>query len=474
MAQNSRCQAGGLPDKGAFNRIISRPQKGKDIDITAQEMEICLDVLQRLVDSHGNLERSQRLNSLIYKLYREGRRRERQRSDRELQKSQDRELLAATTMVQTQQDQSLSVALPAPSGRRLHEPITCYICKELFHEVHSFYHLLCPGCAAFNYEMRSLSADLRGRTALVTGGRVKIGFQTVLRLLRDGARVIVTTRFPQAAARRFQAEDDLGQWQHRLHLYGLDLRNLPAVERFAEHLLEHESALDIVIHNAAQTIRRPEGFYRELLEQERHPLGALAGMVVQAGPSELALAQAVGDVLPLDRLHDREELADSRHVNSWLLRLNEVSAGEMLEVQLVNSVAPFLLNSRLKPLLMRSPRARRFIVNVSAVEGQFARNKTVFHPHTNMAKAALNMMTRTSGADYANDNIFMTSVDTGWVTDENPTPKRRRNQEELGFYAPLDIVDGMARIYHPVAFGILKEEQPYFGVFLKDYAPCPW
>jgi NAD(P)-dependent dehydrogenase (short-subunit alcohol dehydrogenase family) len=179
------------------------------------------------------------------------------------------------------------------------------------------------------------------------------------------------------------------------------------------------------------------------------------------------------DILPADAFEDNEERADSRTTNSWLLRLDEVSAPEMLEVQLVNSVAPFLLNSRLKPLLMHSPFARRFIVNVSAMEGQFHRHKTVFHPHTNMAKAALNMMTRTSGEDYAKDGIYMNSVDTGWVTDENPAPKRTR-REEGGYFPPLDIIDGMARIYHPIAQGITCDEEPLFGQFLKDYVPCRW
>ena len=143
-------------------------------------------------------------------------------------------------------------------------------------------------------------------------------------------------------------------------------------------------------------------------------------------------------------------------------------------MQLVNSVAPFLLNSRLKPLLMRSPFARRFIVNVSAVEGQFSRHKTVFHPHTNMAKAALNMMTRTSGEDYARDGIYMNSVDTGWVTDENPTPKRTAQPGgSAASSRPLDIMDGMARIYHPIAQGINGRAEPLFGLFLKDYAPAP-
>jgi NAD(P)-dependent dehydrogenase (short-subunit alcohol dehydrogenase family) len=108
------------------------------------------------------------------------------------------------------------------------------------------------------------------------------------------------------------------------------------------------------------------------------------------------------------------------------------------------------------------------------MEGQFARHKTIFHPHTNMAKAALNMMTHTSAPGYARDGIYMNAVDTGWVTDENPTAKRLRKQEELGFFAPLDIIDGMARVYHPIAAGVENEETPFFGKFLKDYAPCKW
>ncbi len=396
-------------------------------------------------------------------------------------------------MVQLQRDAlppSLLTVEPPPgfTARTLNQPENCYVCKENYTQVHFFYHLLCPTCAAFNYDMRRLSADLTGRTALVTGGRVKIGYQTVLRLLRDGAGVIVTTRFPHAAARRFHAEEDSDQWNGRLRLYGLDLRNIPAVETFARHLLVAEPSLDIVIHNAAQTIHRPHGFYQALIAQEQAPAETLPSgvrrLIAQDAPSTLAISDSsallpgvlpgVTDILPVDAWEDYEERADSRTTNSWLLRLDEVGASEMLEVQLVNSVAPFLLNSRLKALLMRSPFPRRFIVNVSAMEGQFSRHKTVFHPHTNMAKAALNMMTRTSGEDYARHGIFMNSVDTGWVTDENPIPKRTRIQEDQGFFPPLDIIDGMARIYHPIAQGVTKPEEPLFGLFLKDYVPCPW
>ncbi len=456
------------------------------MDISPEEFETCLQVLQRIVDARGTIRRTDRFNSLVSKVYREGKRQD-QQDERRRQETEDRARQAATAMVQIQRDAPPVAALPPPGSlavKTLNKPECCYVCKEDYTEVHFFYHLLCPRCAAFNYRMRDLHADLSGRTALVTGGRVKIGVQTVLRLLRDGARVLVTTRVPHAAARRFYEEADSGEWRDRLHLYGLDLRNIPAVEAFARHLLDTEPSLDILIHNAAQTIRRPPGFYQELVAQEQSPEQTLPlearRLVLQNAPSTLAISDSslllpgVTDVLPADALEDNEERADSRAVNSWLLRLDEVSAPEMLEVQLVNSVAPFLLNSRLKPLLMRSPFARRFIVNVSAVEGQFGRHKTVYHPHTNMAKAALNMMTRTSGEDYAKDGIYMNSVDTGWVTDENPGPRRARNQEELGFFAPLDIIDGMARIYHPIAEGVNEPGKPLFGLFLKDYAPCRW
>ena len=463
------------------------------MEIPAEEMAICLRVLQKIASSRGTARRDERFNSLIAKVHKEGRKYadQAQRVHRTRQIAEDRATQAGTAMVQIQRDALSAALLPSASAsfdRKLNLPEACYICKAEFTEVHFFYHLLCPMCAEYNYRMRELRADLTGRTALVTGGRVKIGHQTVLRLLRDGAKVFITTRFPHAAARRLHAEPDSAEWSDRVHIYGLDLRNIPAVEAFARHLLETEPALDILIHNAAQTIRRPNGFYQELVAQERRPEQTLSlearALVRQEAPSIFditdssallpAVMPTVKDVLPADALEDNEERADSRDTNSWLLKLDEVSAPEMLEVQLVNSVAPFLLNSRLKPLLLRSAFSRRFIVNVSAMEGQFRRHKTIYHPHTNMAKAALNMMTRTSGDDYARDQIYMTSVDTGWVTDENPTLKRNRKQEEDGFFAPLDIIDGMARIYHPIAEGINDEKEPHFGVFLKDFAPCAW
>ncbi|WP_084622588.1 SDR family NAD(P)-dependent oxidoreductase [Demequina oxidasica] len=430
----------------------------------------------------------------------------------------------------------------------------CYICKQKYTVVDAFYHQLCPTCAVLGHAKREARTNLRGKRALLTGGRAKIGMHIALRLLRDGAHTTITTRFPRDAVRRFAAMDDSREWLHRLTVVGIDLRDPSQVVSLADAVAA-EGPLDILINNAAQTVRRSPGSYAPLADAESvpvephlwpegrgpsmltfghasdvhphaleesvaaHPLLASAHSAEvgrAAGVrTEVAAEEAAGDTLAkeersadaatasenarrltslalapgsssLEKLADGSAIdagglvPDLHDVNSWVQAVGNVDALELLEVQLCNSTAPFILINRLRPQMAAAARASRetgsgrsYVVNVSAMEGVFARGyKGPGHPHTNMAKAAVNMLTRTSAREmFETDSILMTSVDTGWITDERPHPTKVRLAEE-GFHAPLDLVDGAARVYDPVVRGEAGED--LFGIFLKDYAPSAW
>jgi NAD(P)-dependent dehydrogenase (short-subunit alcohol dehydrogenase family) len=437
----------------------------------------------------------------------------------------DREIRATTEIRTLRRAAVFTVPqLPPPPSegpeRLLEVPRRCYVCKAEYRKLHFFYDMMCVECADFNYAKRTQRAPLSGKVALITGARVKIGYQASLMLLRSGARVIATTRFPKDAAQRYVQEPDFSAWSHRLHIHGLDLRHAPSVELFARHIEQTHHRLDILINNAAQTVRRPPGFYEHLLEGELRPFAELPPETrpLLAGHEECvaAVSPALGTggveastlvptwqsrdpalgihssaalsllpyaleqegdtqaLFPKGRLDADLQQVDLREMNSWRMKLADVSTAEMLEVHLVNAVAPFILCGKLKPLMMRDRSSPGHIVNVSAMEGSFSRGtKTDKHPHTNMAKAALNMMTLTSAPDYAKDRIYMNAVDTGWVTDEDPAMHAERKQQELDFQPPLDIVDGAARVVDPV-MTMENTGQYAWGNFFKDYRHTSW
>lgn len=444
------------------------------------------------------------------------------KADREAAKAHDRRVMEQTGLrVQRRSAVYTPLWLPPPDTQELQDSAslkqerTCYVCKQQFVKVHRYYDSMCEACGDFNYAKREQTADLSGRYALVTGARVKIGYQTSLKLLRAGAHVIATTRFPVDAADRYSQEPDFSEFRERLELHGLDLRHTPSVEVFTRFLLERLPRLDYIVNNACQTVRRPAGFFKHLLAREAESLDGLPGAVrntltahdelcktLSSSPctvtgslvSSASRSHAEGllhsaalsqrryldddfrdgqALFPADLYDEDRQQVDLRETNSWRLRLHEVETPELLEVQLVNAVAPYILNARLKPLMVRTPGHHKHVVNVSAMEGQFYRTfKTEKHPHTNMAKAALNMMTRTSAPDFLKDGIHMNAVDTGWVTDEDPAVHAARKAEE-GFSPPLDIIDGAARIVDPIFDGELTGTHMW-GQFLKDYKPAPW
>ena len=352
----------------------------------------------------------------------------------------------------------------------------CYCCNEIYTKLHFYYHKLCPSCADYNYQQRNKKYDFSNYNVIITGGRVKIGYATVLKFLRANANVILTSRFPALALKQLSNESDYEQWSSNINVYGLDLRNLKAVQKFIDYCNNEIKCLDILVNNAAQTIKYPTTYYRSLIAKENNLLLKSKSANLHQNNTPLA---SHGNQLPCNldeneiHLNRFGQPVDFRDKNSWNSNLTEIEIEELLEVNLINHIAPFQLISGLKNLMLKSDNKERFIINVTSSEGQFSYpNKNAFHPHTNMTKAALNMLTRTSAQDFINDSIFMNAVDVGWISTGVAEVKREKQFNDLKI-PPLDPLDGAMRIIHPID-EILNGQKSLYGVLLKNYKIVDW
>ena len=391
----------------------------------------------------------------------------------------------------------LQIALPEGKAekQKLTSEQNCYVCKKKYLEIHHFYDAMCTECGDLNYIKRFQRCDMTGQVALITGSRLKIGYHATLMILRSGASVIATTRFPADSAIRFAKEKDFSTWGDRLHIYGLDLRHIPSVELFAtfySHLMEmenlptdsHSAEVQKLLQHHSQCLNELDDFSTSNSEHQKAlavgwnvqtpGIGIKASAQLSQIPYKFDNSNEAKEVFPEGKLDADLQQVDLRKTNSWRLRIGEVEPVEMMEVQLVNSIAPFVLCNRLTALMRKDYTGKKHVVNVSAMEGKFQTfRKEDRHPHTNMAKAALNMLTHTSASDLAKDGIFMNAVDTGWVTDEDPIELAKFKEDVHDFQPPLDIVDGAARVCDPFIDGI-NSGKHWCGQFLKDYFPISW
>jgi len=334
---------------------------------------------------------------------------------------------------------------------------------------------------------------------------VKIGHACALRLLRSGAYVTVTTRFPRNALEQFRKEPDFAEWKEKLLVLEADFRRMASVQQVINTVLARLERIDILIHNAAQTIRRPPAFYDSLLSRERE-LAALAansepvvaGICQQEQPSstttiapleealvllpvEASLPVLASDLeaelrkaewFPQGKTDPHGDQLDLRTVTSWTMKLEDTEMPEFAEVLAVNLVVPYLLTSRWLPLLRRAPSA--FVIFVTSQEGSFSSGsgfKNSAHPHTNVAKAGLNMLARTIASDLRRDAIFVSAADPGWVSWMQPGSSQAAER------APLSEEDGAARCLDPVFSGLkaVKNRRcPPSGVLFKDFRVAPW
>ena len=397
----------------------------------------------------------------------------------------------------------------------------CYVCKTKLNidNIHNFYGNLCKKCGDYSYSFREMKLNFTGRIAIVTGGRVKIGYYIATKLLSYGCKVLTTSRFPKDTLLKYKNDPDYEKWKNNLIIYPIDFRIFESTVKFINFIKDNFPHIDIIINNAAQTVRRTAAYYKYLLPIETKQLSEEDETKIiktdyislqkqldedknkeEISNSLISLSnnpnKEFKEILPLSVIASQIKIMEekeqpkimllgddgqpydfSQGKSSWSFEFDEIPLQEFTEVQIINAWTPYYLCAKLKPLMMKSPFKDRYIVNVTSPEGTFTSKRTA-HVHTNMAKSALNMFTFTCAKYLKKDGIYMTCVDTGWVThmkEINNIMDEETNEhyEKIFLNVPLDELDGAMRVLHPIIEGI-KNKNYLYGILLRNYAKSNW
>lgn len=318
-------------------------EKQNKYEFTTTEWENCLKVLMALKDTPFDNPDNEKFGALITKIHKNAKKSNRNDSYNQKRQSDIETNLSATLAQYAINGQSMfwdETLIDNHKFTKLNLPKNCYCCNQMYELAHSFYTRLCPTCATENYEKRFQNIDLKGRNVILTGGRVKVGFATALRLLRNGANVVLTTRFPALALEQLQNEKDYDQWKDRLIIYGLDLRSLSAISEFIQFYKSKFNCLDILINNAAQTIKYPDVYYLPLLKQEEKLVKLFASnprlivnkTLISYEIKYLEYNKNESTEIELNRFG---QPVDNRDKTSWNSTLEEITMHELIEVNLI-------------------------------------------------------------------------------------------------------------------------------------------
>ena len=353
----------------------------------------------------------------------------------------------------------------------------CYICKKYYNNniyIES-YEYLCIECANENYINKNLKVNLLNNTFLVTGGRVKLGYSVTLKLLRFGANVIITTRYPNFAMNNYQSESDYHLWKDRLNIIECDFTKLNQIHTMLDLLQEYN--FNGIINNAFQTIKASSLYYEKVNEIETNLKENIIlnnnkitnielnqqNQIIRHNSNQYILNNTIYNTQILKynniKINKFKDIQDEIHDNSWNKKIDEISPEEILECTLINQIVPTLIINKLKNNLTGT----KFIINVTSFEGSFNYEKTDKHIHTNMCKTAMNMMIRTLHQD-SDKNLHVYAINPGYVSGICPQKDK----------FPISLEDGATRIIYPIIKYYLNEPLDKDIMLMNNYKKYDW